>query len=64
MVAGVFVLAAPIAALGGLAVGVNAAYKNKKLNEEKGRLYNLALQKHQAIINVCICSEKGSGENH
>ena len=51
MVAGIFVLAAPIVALSGLAVGVNAAYKNKKLNEEKERLYNLALQKHQAIIN-------------
>jgi len=51
MVAGVFVLAAPVAILGGVAYGVTAAHNNKKLNEEKERLYNLALQKHQAIIN-------------
>lgn len=51
MAAGVFVLAAPVALLGGAAYGVTAAVKHKKLNEEKERLYNLALQKHQAIIN-------------
>ena len=51
MVAGVFVLAAPVAILGGLAYGVTSAHNNKKLKEEKERLYNLAIQKHQAIIN-------------
>ena len=51
MVAGVFVLAAPIAILGGATYGLTTAHNNKKLKEEKERLYNLAIQKHQAIIN-------------
>jgi hypothetical protein len=50
MVAGIGVLAAPVAilAVGGYAL-VNGA-KNKKLKQEKERLYRLALQKHDAII--------------
>ena len=52
MVAGVFVLAAPVALLGGLAYGVTAAYHKKKLLQEKERLYNEALLKHQAIIDL------------
>ena len=51
MLAGIFVMAAPIVILGVAAYGGTAAYKQKKLNEEKESLYNLALQKHQAIIN-------------
>jgi hypothetical protein len=51
MVAGVFVLAAPVAILGGVAYGITTAHNNKQLKEEKERLYNLAIQKHQAIIN-------------
>ena len=47
---GAVVLAAPVVILGGIAAGGAALYK-KKLNEEKDRLYNLALLKHQAIIN-------------
>ena len=50
LAAGAVVLAAPVAILGGAAYGGVALYK-KKLNEEKELLYNLALQKHQAIIS-------------
>lgn len=52
MVAGVFVLAAPVAALAGVGVGVAAHLKNKQLKQEKERLYQVALQKHQAIIEA------------
>lgn len=50
MVAGVFVLAAPVAVLGG--VGVAAHLKNKQLRQEKERLYKEALSKHDAIIKA------------
>ena len=50
LAAGAVVLAAPVIVLGGAAYSGVAIYK-KKLNEEKESLYNLALQKHQAIIN-------------
>ena len=43
--------AAPLVIIGGTIAGINAAEKRRKLNEEKERLYNLALQKHQAMIN-------------
>lgn len=46
MVAGVFVLAAPVAVLGGVA----SHLKNKQLRQEKERLYKEALSKHDAII--------------
>lgn len=52
MVAGVFVLAAPVAALAGVGVGVASALKNKQLRQEKERLYQAALQKHEAIIKA------------
>lgn len=50
MVAGIFVLAAPVAILAGTGVGVAAAIKAKQLKQEKERLYQDALQKHDAII--------------
>lgn len=52
MVAGVFVLAAPIAILGGVGVGVASHLKNKQLKQEKERLYKEALAKHEAIIQA------------
>lgn len=50
MVAGIFVLAAPIAVLGAGGVGIATHIKNKQLKQEKERLYKEALRKHQAII--------------
>lgn len=50
MVAGIFVLAAPIAGLAATGVGVATHIKNKQLKQEKERLYQEALKKHQAII--------------
>ena len=52
MVAGIFVLAAPIAALAAGGVGVAAHLKNKQLRQEKERLYTEALKKHDAIIKA------------
>lgn len=52
MVAGVFVLALPVAALAAGGVGVAAKLKNKQLRQEKERLYKEALQKHEAIIKA------------
>lgn len=51
MAAGIGVLAAPIVVLGTGAYLVAHHIQEKKLKQEKERLYNLALQKHQAIIN-------------
>lgn len=50
MTAGIFVLAAPIAGLAATGVGVATHLKNKQLKQEKERLYQEALRKHQAII--------------
>lgn len=50
MVAGIFVLAAPIAGLAATGVGVATHLKNKQLKQEKERLYQETLRKHQAII--------------
>ncbi len=50
MVAGIFVLAAPIAGLAATGVGITTHLKNKQLKQEKERLYQEALRKHQAII--------------
>ncbi len=50
MTAGIFVLAAPIAGLAAAGVGVATHLKNKQLKQEKERLYQEALRKHQAII--------------
>ena len=52
MVAGVFVLAAPVAILAASGVGVAAHLKNKQLKQEKERLYKEALCKHEAIIKA------------
>ena len=52
MAAGVFVLAAPVAVLGGVGLGVAAHLKNKQLRQEKERLYKEALSKHDAIIKA------------
>ena len=52
MVAGVFVLAAPIAILAAGGVGLASHLKNKQLRQEKERLYKEALAKHQAIIKA------------
>lgn len=50
MVAGVFVLAAPVAIIGAAGVWFAKSAKAKKLKQEKDRLYNEALRKHEAII--------------
>lgn len=52
MTAGVFVLAAPIVILGGVGYGVIHAKREEKLKLARQNLYNLALQKQQAIINA------------
>lgn len=52
MVAGVFVLAAPVAILAAGGVGLASYLKNKQLRQEKERLYKEALAKHQAIIKA------------
>ena len=51
MAAGVFVLAAPVAVLGVAGYAVVKKHRSNKLRQEKDRLYHLALQKQQAIIN-------------
>lgn len=52
MVAGVFVLAAPVAVLAAGGVGLASHLKNKQLRQEKERPYKEALAKHQAIIKA------------
>lgn len=52
MVAGVGVLAAPVLVLGVGGYAIVHSHREKKLKEEKQRLYNIALQKQQAIINM------------
>ena len=52
MVAGVFVLAAPVAVLAAGGVGLAAHLKNKQLRQEKEHLYKEALKKHEAIIQA------------
>ncbi|MGI6333754.1 MAG: hypothetical protein ACOX1A_03915 [Saccharofermentanales bacterium] len=52
MVAGVFVLAAPVAGLAAAGVGVASHLKSKQLRQEKERLYKEALKKHDAIIKA------------
>lgn len=52
MAAGVFVLAAPVAALAAGGVGLASYLKNKQLRQEKERLYKEALKKHEAIIQA------------
>lgn len=50
MVAGIFTLALPVAGLAGLGVGLAANAKNKKLKQEKERLYREALRKQEIIL--------------
>lgn len=52
MVAGIFVLAAPVAILAAGGVGVASHLKHKQLRQEKARLYKEALKKHEAIIQA------------
>ncbi len=52
MVAGVFVLAAPVAILAAGGVGLASHLKNKQLKQEKERLYKEVLKKHEAIIKA------------
>ena len=52
MVVGVFVLAAPIAALAAGGVGIATRLKSKQLQQEKERLYKEVLKKHEAIIQA------------
>lgn len=52
MVAGVFVLAAPVALFAAGGVGYASHLKNKQLKQEKERLYEEALRKHEAIIQA------------
>lgn len=52
MVAGVFVLAAPVAVVAAGGVGVASHLKYKQLKQEKERLYQEVLKKHQAIIKA------------
>ena len=50
MAAGIAVLAAPAVVLGGLGVYAAKSYREKKLKQEKERLYQEALRKNSAII--------------
>lgn len=52
MVAGVFVMAAPVVVLAGSGILLASNLKNKQLKQEKERLYKEALQKHEAIIQA------------
>ena len=63
MVAGVFVLAAPVAILAAGGVGVASHLKNKQLRQEKERIYKEALAKHQAIIKL-LEEEKDATREH
>ena len=51
-VAGIFVLALPVAGLAAGGVGVAAHLKHKQLRQEKERLYKEVLRKHEAIIQA------------
>jgi hypothetical protein len=52
MVAGIFVLAAPVAVLAAGGVGIASHLRRKQLKQEKERLYKEALKKHDAIIKA------------
>lgn len=51
-VAGIFVLAAPVAVLAAGGVGIAVHLKDKQLKQEKERLYKEAIKKHHAIIEA------------
>lgn len=50
MVAGVFVLAAPVAVLAGTGVFVASALKRKQLKQEKERIYKEATEKYDLLL--------------
>lgn len=52
MVSGIFVLAAPVAALAGVGVFTATKIKSKQLQQEREKLYQEALLKHDAIIKA------------
>lgn len=52
MVAGIFVLAVPVAVLAAGGVGVASRLKNKQLRQEKERLYQEVLARHEAVIQA------------
>lgn len=52
MVAGIFVLALPVAGLAAGGVGVAAHLKNKQLRQEKERLFKVAIEKQHAIVTA------------
>lgn len=52
MAAGVFVLAVPVVALAATGVGIASHRRDKLLREEKERLYQEAIKKHQAIMQA------------
>ena len=62
MAAGVFVLAAPVAILAVAGYGVFSHTKNNKLKQEKERLYQEALKKHDAILNLLSTETNASKE--
>lgn len=62
MAAGVAVLAAPAVILAGTGYAIIHGRREKKIKKERERLYNLALRKHQAIINELKDSAKLSKE--
>lgn len=62
MVAGIGVLAAPAVILSGAGYAVVRNIRGRKVQEERERLYNLALQKHQSIINALQESARLSKE--
>lgn len=62
MAAGIAVLAAPAVIFGGVGYAIVRNNRENKLKEERQRLYNLALKKHQAIINALKESAKLSKE--
>lgn len=51
-VAGLFVLALPVAGLAAGGVGIATHFKSKQLKQEKERLYKEAVKKHQSIIQA------------
>lgn len=52
MVAGIFVLATPVAVVAAGGVGVACHLKHKQLRQEKDRLYKVVLARHEAIIQA------------
>lgn len=62
MVAGFFVLAAPVAILAGGGLAIANILNQQHLQQEKKRLYKVALQKHQAIIEALKTENKENKE--